>query len=670
MKYIPEIDGLRTIAVLPVIFYHLDFEWIPGGFLGVDVFFVISGYLITQILIRETYKETKHFFVDFYLRRARRIFPALFSVTLVTLFLSLFFLFPADLVELSNSALATLAFVSNIYYYFNTGYFDAPAESMLLLHTWSLAVEEQFYLLWPVTILMLARRSKSVNFTVILSILTVSLAASIIVTPLNSSLAFYGLPFRIFEFMFGAIICLIPRFSDGLLFRYHWISAALQVTGLCAVFFSLFVFTTESTLPGYLAVVPALGTAIFIFGVSKFPAIPHNPMRSLLMVATGKISYSLYLWHWPIITLYKIYLDGAELNDTQKFWLLSVTILASVGSYFFIEKPLRKPKMQSRSLIFSGVQGSLIVVLFVVFLKTEGLESRVPNLAQYASIETMWRWPNACNEYINLPMFERKFCTFGEPWGSAKRKVLLWGDSHASQVAPLFKVIAQEESLAFVTINGSCKPVTDGNRVLLKHKIAVRATDGCLKEVSGVLRLLEADQSINLVVLTGLWRESPYHIYSESDGEIDVTTKLELMEFGLEHNVEKLVALGVDVLLLGDIPSPGKTRLNCFSKNKLMRANTPDCSPLPLEKIQEIHGPTEQILIRIADRNDRVYSHEVISSHCNQDGCPIYINGDFIYRDTNHIRRNFSDATKNALLDSLGIRKAIDWSRYSLIRHN
>ena len=355
IKYIPEVDGLRALAVIPVIVYHLGLSALPGGFLGVDVFFVISGYLITAILLREVDKSHKRFFGDFYLRRLRRIFPAFFTVIATTLIGAYLVLLPDDHLELGRSALASVGFVSNIYFYFNTGYFDAPAESMALLHTWSLGVEEQFYLVWPGLILFLAVLAKGSRLAVVTILFLTSFIASFLVTPIDPPLAFFNLPFRIFQFLLGAAIPLFlvnTRIYDP---GHPLRSAALQATGFSLTMWSFVAFSHEDTFPGWLAIFPSAGAALFIVGASLPDRPKLNPMKSRLAVGIGKISFSLYLWHWPIIILYKAYLGdySAKLDGSQAGGLFLACLILSLLSYQLIERPFRKPHWQGRAIIYS-----------------------------------------------------------------------------------------------------------------------------------------------------------------------------------------------------------------------------------------------------------------------------------------------------------------------------
>lgn len=660
MKYFPEIDGLRTIAVIPVVLFHLSYSWIPGGFLGVDIFFVISGCLITHILLNKSHVNPSKYFIEFYSRRVRRIFPALFVMIFSTLLLACLVLMPSDLLELGRSSLAALGFVSNIYFYLNTGYFDEPAEMMPLLHTWSLGVEEQFYLFWPAIFFIIARYSKYVKVSIIGCLFILSLLGLMFFTELYPSLVFYNLPFRVFEFAMGAVIPLLPRIGSRM-----WVGVSLQSLGLLIILYCYFTISENDPFLGYKTCIPTFAAAMFIFGTCNFTAWNRNPMSSIPMVFIGKLSYSIYLWHWPLITLYKVYVGGAEILTVEKISLLVITFVLSIVSYNLIERPLREPAKKQLSFAFSGILISVIGLLTVIIIQTKGIQSRVPNLDQYSSISTMWTWKNGCDEYVKLPMFERKLCSFGVSWDLAEYKILLWGDSHASQVAPMMKIIAEKHSLSFLKVSESCKPVTDGDRVLLRHKVPVRATKGCLKEIDAISRLLSYDPKIKLLIITGLWRESVYHVYSSSNDQPSFEERQGLMEYGLDFNVNMLSQHEIDILLLGDIPNPQNTRMNCFSKHNLIRASVPDCSPLPLRQINQIHSPSESILERVAIKYENVSYFDVRLSHCHENGCPIYINGDFIYRDSNHIRRNFSDETKLELLKSLGLEKAIDWEEYS-----
>jgi len=664
LRYVPEIDGLRAVAVLSVVFYHLGFSWIPGGFLGVDIFFVISGYLITAILLRETEAngESRQYFSNFYLRRLCRIFPALFVVILTTLFAAYYILRPEDYLELARSALAAVSFVSNIYFYFNTGYFDAPAETMPLLHTWSLAVEEQFYLIWPAVIFALSGLAIHSRIAIFTIIFLASLALSVYVTPINPMLAFYNFPFRIFQFMLGAIIPLVLMNSSSKLQISSNNSALLQIVGLALIASSVFQITMDDPIPGLLALAPCLGASFIILSALN----PHKLIAKLLnnnaFVGIGKISFSLYLWHWPIITLYKIYAATDDLSLSERIAILALSVLLSIASYKYVEQPFRIPTKQWRTVTFSIATGFAVLMFSGLVLQTNGFVDRVPNDGRSISTKDSWEWD--CPKRVT-GVWHKSLCNFGLPWDTADVKVVLWGDSHAAHLAPLLEVVAEKYQISAVIVP-ACRQVTDGATVLIRSKNPARATEGCYEAIQHMQQLLTRDKRIKLVVIAGAWRIALGQVHSANEAHPELRQRALLMQKGLAATTSMITKLDVDVLILGDVPSlVDGSRRECAGATNLLRKSTPNCSLS--RKFVEIHQrDAEDVLLRVAEANPRVGYHNIIASHCRSGDCSLFSMGEFIYRDTDHIRRNFSSTQKKELANSFGLIEATTWKNFSV----
>lgn len=303
--YRPEIDGLRSVAVLAVIFYHADARLLSGGFIGVDVFFVISGFLITSLLMVDL-KQGRFSLARFYERRCRRILPPLVVMALAVTVLGWFFLLPADYRDFGSSLKAMSAFVANHYFFGKTGYFETASFTKPLLHTWSLSVEEQFYILLPILLWLLYRRRPSAIPPVLSGLFLASLAASCLMTYYWPAAAFYLLPARFWELMTGSLLALWPAAA-----RPRGLTADLMSwSGLAAIAVSAVFFNYHTPFPGPGALLPGLGTALFILGNS-----PGSRSRPSLLsrpgpVFVGQISYSLYLWHWPLLVIPRYLYDA------------------------------------------------------------------------------------------------------------------------------------------------------------------------------------------------------------------------------------------------------------------------------------------------------------------------------------------------------------------------
>jgi len=361
LTYRRDIDGLRAIAVLSVIFYHAGIVNIPGGFVGVDIFFVISGYLITQRII-SGHRKGGFSFKQFYVRRIRRIFPAMVTTLLGTLLAGTLLLDPDSLVRLGRSTISAALSVSNIHFYLESGYWDTASWMKPLLHTWSLGVEEQFYIIWPLFVICLLMFTRGFSLAVLVVITLASLVVTTLFTPENHNAAFYLTPFRIYEFGIGAICVWFdqhvwPKNPSGKLLQ-----SALYLLGLAVLFSSICLIDNTDTFPGWMAVIPALGAAFVI--LAKEPAGLSLLLSNAAMRYTGLISYSLYLVHWPVLVFFK-YKEIELSTDTTIFALIIIAALSAL-QYHFIENPLRRPASRNINYVTNTTFAAAIVaVLFV-----------------------------------------------------------------------------------------------------------------------------------------------------------------------------------------------------------------------------------------------------------------------------------------------------------------
>lgn len=355
MKFRQDINGLRAIAVLSVVLYHFGVPGFSGGFVGVDVFFVISGYLMTKIIMTKIEKDSFSL-VSFYIDRGRRIIPALAFLCFVLLIFGWFYLISYDYRQLGMHVASSLGFLSNIIYWIQAGYFDTASHEKWLLHTWSLSVEWQFYILYPILIIALHKFIAVKTILVLLTI--VSLIFSIIISSTDSSAAFYLLPTRAWEMLIGGLVFLYPFTSSNKQKVY------IERLGLLLIAFSIIYFSPTFKWPGYFALIPTLGTALVIIAARTNSAITSNAVCEWF----GKTSYSIYLWHWPIVVLFSY----ESLLDNSYWIIIGIVSSFLLGfiSYKSIENKFIKTTyfpIEIRSLIklsaltiVIGFSGSLI----------------------------------------------------------------------------------------------------------------------------------------------------------------------------------------------------------------------------------------------------------------------------------------------------------------------
>jgi peptidoglycan/LPS O-acetylase OafA/YrhL len=374
--YRPEIDGLRAIAIIPVILFHAGFSIFSGGFLGVDVFFVISGYLISGIILKEI-KGSKFSLLTFYERRARRILPNLLMVILTSLILSWKFLDLTSLEEYGKSLIGVASFSSNFVFWMKNGYFSESTELMPLIHTWSLSVEEQFYLFFPF-LMLLVKKWSAKKIVFILSVLVIlSLIISVVtVNILNndklSSSSFYLLPARFWEIGIGSIVAFIKpslQLRKPKIFENPWV---YEIFGISLILVPIFYFSNDIKFPGFASIPPVIGSALLILFSNEKTRI-GKLLSFKPFVQIGLVSYSLYLWHQLIFSVYRNTHLGSELNIIETLSLILLTSVISILAYQYVEKPFRnKDFLTQKQVIISSIVSLIVIAGLGLFTISAG----------------------------------------------------------------------------------------------------------------------------------------------------------------------------------------------------------------------------------------------------------------------------------------------------------
>jgi len=443
-KYRPEIDGLRALAVLPVILFHAGYNNFEGGYVGVDIFFVISGYLISSIIIYEV-ELGKFSLKNFYERRARRILPALFSVILISAPFAWFILLPADLELFNNSAFSALTFWSNYIFYFEIDYFETSSRLKPLLHTWSLSIEEQFYIIFPILLLFFFKFKKKyfiifISIIAILSLFVAQWGGNLKLTyPFiekeilffnQSSLTNFFLPFgRIWELIIGILISFYIK-KNG---QPNYYNQIFSLIGIVLILYSIFTFTKETNYPSFQTLFPTVGTALIIIFTNK-NTLAFKLFSQKILVFFGLISYSAYLYHYPIFTFVE-YSNFIEFNNLNKIFLIFLTFILSYLSWKFIEKPFRKKSIISSKnfYFFLGLLYSLVLILFVITNNNKGFKSRFDKDFENFSIN------------FNIKELEEETSVFKDDLrkndgfaNDNKKKILIIGNSVAVDLLMVF----------------------------------------------------------------------------------------------------------------------------------------------------------------------------------------------------------------------------------------
>src|SRR4051812_18336849 len=474
-SYRPDIDGLRAFAVIFVLIFHAFPERLPGGFVGVDIFFVISGFLITRIILddmdRGSFSPAK-----FYARRVRRIFPALILVLLVSLALGYQLMLVPDLTSLCRNAVASALFSANLMLLSETGYFDIDAHLKPLLHLWSLGIEEQFYLVWPWLLLVVPRRW-FVRF--VLAVLVASFALNILLIRDYPSVTFYLPVTRAWELMAGALVA-------------RWQPAGtrpglLAAAGAIAIGVSFFWFNARTAFSRWAAAFPACGTMLLI--CSKDSLFNRTVLGNRTVVNVGLISYPLYLWHWPLLVFLQLWRAGVPPTNLQRVLVLALSFALAALTYRFVEKPIRFGQRRVVAGLVTSMAAIAVLVTFPALGYMPPPPEPIRQLVEVPANGAGWR--------VHECMLLDTDTDFSRDCTEAKHPlVLVWGDSTASALVPGFRALqnSRDFGLAQYTVS-SCKP----------YLIKIESTsDLCIqrnKNISGIVRVIGPE----IVMLHALW---------------------------------------------------------------------------------------------------------------------------------------------------------------------
>ena len=458
LKYIPVLDGMRGLAVLAVLFFHLDI--LPGGYLGVDIFFVISGYLITKIIITE--KNNNLFsFKSFYKKRFKRLFPALIFVSIFSLVIAIFIFDTDNLIRLNTSSFYSTIFLSNIFFWTESNYFDTSSDLKPLLHTWSLGIEMTFYIIFPIFLILIYKiKNLYLKLSILLFVILLSALSIIYLNtkkPIFDTLIFnnffygkyiedtlfYLFPFRLFEFLFGSIIFLLPAN------KFKNLSVLLFNGSVFCLIFSFLFFNENSN---YLlrTILTCCLTSILIY----FRFAQHNfLLNNKFIIQIGIISYSLYLVHWPLIVFAK-YLFFEELDFFKIILIIVLSYILSNFSYILIEKPLRK-KYEFRKKIYLTTLILFYIILFQTINYSEGFKFRIDknNLAKISTLNKDKSKEFCKARFSSNKSIKEKICLFGK---EDDAKIVIMGDSNGTMWFSGFKELAYKNSFGIVSYSRAC----------------------------------------------------------------------------------------------------------------------------------------------------------------------------------------------------------------------
>jgi len=635
MTHRTDIDGLRAIAVLPVVLFHAGYSWLPGGFVGVDVFFVISGFLICSILVREM-EDQRFLFRAFYARRARRILPALLVVLSTTLLGGYFFLLPDEFIQLSEATLATLAFGPNIYFEQTAStYFGLDIATQPLMHTWSLGIEEQFYIFFPSLLLFIYKRFglNSVKYALV-AIFVGSLAANVMLTSDLTKFSFYMLPTRAWELLAGAIL------ATGILpdVRGRALANLEAGVGLALIASTMLLLDEHAVFPGINAIPPVLGTAFVLHGNTHVKTGVASLLSRQPLVWVGLVSYSLYLWHWPVAVFTSMVADSSG----SRMFVVAASIALAALSYRYVESRYRNHAEQlssRRTWVELGSVGGLAALGAVFVISGQGLMQRIPaDALRMANAQHDVSVPADCRTLTEnrLGKSDEKgeVCFLGKK--GEEPRFVVWGDSHATALSHAFHLAALREGVSGLSIvQGGCRPLAG---VYRKNK------NKCLHFNDTAMKLIEDTPSLEQVFLVGYWRvplvgegydNSNYRIMDSETRVRSAAENRDVFERGLRRTFDQLTKRRV--IVVEDIPEIGsqfgKSVSNHFARQVWLGAR--------LDAVYAYQLMNDEFETEFAEVVEaRPASVELLKVKpwlCENGACPLLIDGKLVYFDGDHL---------------------------------
>ena len=632
-----EIDGLRALAVLAVVVFHADSNLLGGGFVGVDVFFVISGFLITRIIHREV-KENRFSLARFYERRVRRILPAFFAVLAVTTLISYFVVLPSSFKGVGRSISASSLSCSNILFWQEDGYFAAASEEKPLLHTWSLGVEEQFYIFLPLLVMLIARRSWKVQRIVYGLIGAVSFIASCVMLPKDPSLVFYNLPFRAWELLIGSWLAISPL-AGKLDDLSAGIKAKISAIGVVSILLVCVFYSRETTFPGYAAVFPCLGAACAIVGRGHGWA--GKILTAKPMVFVGKISYSFYLWHWPVLVLKGQFDPLAELPGYTVYLSIVLSFFLAVLSWRFVEQPFRRSTFGTQRQAFASAVFAIVAfaVLGIGIHVYQGVPQRFDAKVIALDDNAAQATQNSLDSFRQSGTLNRAVLGSNVP-----PKLCVFGDSHSIAIASFLAQEFQKKNASVLHFYAAATAPIDN--------VDFNFNSDGREQVSTAIEFLEASEDIEAVVLIGRWSnyvigpdpdlgtfergkpKLPYIRAVGATGNASAQEAQQLFEQGIESTVRRLQKTGMQVIIVYPIPEVGFHVPRTLAKLELLGRSASEFRR-PASSYFERHEFATRVLDQFEFPNvSRVFSHVYF---LDGEQMIVHLQGDPLYEDDDHL---------------------------------
>ena len=666
LYYRPEIDGLRGIAVLAVILYHskvtiLDYQIFKGGFIGVDIFFVISGYLITSIILNEQLSTGSFSFKYFFERRIRRIIPVLIFIMLVSLPFAWNYLLPDDFLNFSKSILYSLGFSSNFYFHYS-GQQYGSGNSFLnpFLHTWSLSVEEQFYILFPILLLIAIKFFRKFIIHILILGFIISLGFADWGSRNNPSLNFYILPARAWELLAGSILAYF-EIINGHRSKNKTLNLILPSVGLIIIVYSILCFKNEMFHPSIYTLFPIIGVCLIIW-FSEKNELTTKILSIKLFVGIGLISYSLYLWHFPFFAFNWI----TEFTMGSLFYKLSlliILIILSIFSYYFIERPARNKNNRFRVIIsLIVISISILIALNIYIIQKEGFKDRIPEILQKDLKSTWDLLENLDGETCHE---NPKFCKFNS---SSNKKIYIIGDSHMSSIMFDLKERVVKYNFQFVTSTiGGCLYYPGFNRILIKtQKIDEKCNNNYFQKLKETL----FNEKNSIIIFGG---RLPLHLsndlFNNQEGGIEGNKwKFKYVSVGEYDTIEnsfknEILKLSKNnkIILVYPIPEIGwdfpNKLWNLLPKNSNLIKDylVPKNYLTTSYKVYKNRTKSSFELLDSLESDNiyRVYPHTIFCDTTIKNRCITHDNKSIFYYDKNHLSDNGAKKINNLIIEEI-----------------
>lgn len=644
--YRPDIDGLRAIAVLTVIAFHFNSQWLPGGFIGVDIFFVISGYIITRIIYTQMQQQAFSF-GHFYIKRIKRILPLFYLVSIVTLLVAWLILTPDDLVRLADSVRYASVFIANIYFEKNSGYFAPAAETLPLLHMWSLSIEEQFYFVWPL-LLFLSVKYLTPQYRKPFFLLSLLILVGISEHAARGAeaSAYYLIQNRGSELLVGALLSMFVHDKKEVSLTNQSAWALIGLLGALTLVALFFLLDERVVFPGLNAALVSIATAAVILNGELRKGLLYRLLSSRVLALIGRLSFSLYLWHWPVLVLYKYYFNG--ISAMGYIICAMLTFLLAYCSWQYFEKPLRYWNIRKKWVLLGYLVLPIIVFVTVAkdIKKHNGYEERMPEQARYLYEISRTSYDNTTKDVLADSRYQPfSLQAIGDtrllPY---KPQALLWGDSHAGHFRPFVEGLGL--AAGFYSLYGGaggCPPFVGVD--LIKHG---QPEAECTDTNNRLIEVIKQSKA-TVVFLAGRWamytettrsegeKGSRVFLGDSSDYSESIENSRRAFRQGMGMTIQQLIANNKQPVLFQQVPSYAFLPSNCLVKKATYSWMKEENCNIEQADVETRQAYANTVIAEMNAKYSQLIVIDVNELICRDGQCLSEVDGIPLYKDNDHL---------------------------------